>query len=201
MSGRRSTTTAARGAVAAAAGGGAPANDRDLLSIVPLGAGQEVGRSCIIVKYQLSLGRRDGRRACGGGFLGFATLPFFSLSLSLNPGHSHALPSHPAPPPPSARGKTIMLDCGIHPGLSGLSSLPFFDEVDLDTVDLMLVRRETERERERMDREKPTRFSHQKNLIDFFFFFSLPFRSRTSTWTTAPPCPTWSATPTSRAAS
>ena len=126
----------------------------------------------------------------------------FSLSLFLSTRGTHTpSPLTPPPPPPSARGKTIMLDCGIHPGLSGLSSLPFFDEVDLDTVDLMLVRRETERERERMDREKPTRFSHQKNLIDFFFFFSLPFRSRTSTWTTAPPCPTWSATPTSRAAS
>ena len=198
MSGRRSTTTAARGAVAAAAGGGAPSNDRDLLSIVPLGAGQEVGRSCIIVKYQLSLARRDGGRACGGGFLGFATLPFFSLSLSLNPGHSHALPSHPAPPPPSARGKTIMLDCGIHPGLSGLSSLPFFDEVDLDTVDLMLVRGEMGRDEKK---NPPRLLSHQKNLIDFIFIFSLPLRSRTSTWTTAPPCPTWSATPTSRAAS
>jgi hypothetical protein len=53
MSGRRSTTTAARGGGAVAAAG-APDNDRDLLSIVPLGAGQEVGRSCIIVKYQLS---------------------------------------------------------------------------------------------------------------------------------------------------
>lgn len=36
-------------------------------------------------------------------------------------------------------GKTVMLDCGIHPGYSGLASLPFFDEVDLSTVDAMLV--------------------------------------------------------------
>lgn len=48
------------------------------LSVTPLGAGQEVGRSCIIVKY---------------------------------------------------RGKTVMLDCGIHPGFTGLASLPFLDEV------------------------------------------------------------------------
>lgn len=46
--------------------------------VVPLGAGQEVGRSCIIVKYG---------------------------------------------------GKTVMLDCGVHPGFFGLASLPFFDEV------------------------------------------------------------------------
>lgn len=32
-----------------------------------------------------------------------------------------------------------MLDCGIHPGYSGMQSLPFFDEIDLDTVDVMLV--------------------------------------------------------------
>ena len=32
-----------------------------------------------------------------------------------------------------------MLDCGIHPGYQGLASLPFFDEIDLDTVDIMLV--------------------------------------------------------------
>lgn len=32
-----------------------------------------------------------------------------------------------------------MLDCGIHPGFSGINSLPFFDEIDLDTVDAMLI--------------------------------------------------------------
>ena len=28
----------------------------------------------------------------------------------------------------------VMLDCGVHPGYSGLASLPFFDEVELDKV-------------------------------------------------------------------
>lgn len=56
--------------------------------MLPLGAGQEVGRSCIIVKYG---------------------------------------------------GKTVMLDCGVHPGFYGLASLPFFDEIDLAEVDAMLV--------------------------------------------------------------
>ena len=55
-----------------------PATQAYQLSVTPLGAGQEVGRSCIIVKY---------------------------------------------------RGKTVMLDCGIHPGFTGLASLPFLDEV------------------------------------------------------------------------
>ena len=58
------------------------------VTVIPLGAGQEVGRSCIIVKYL---------------------------------------------------GKTVMLDCGVHPGYSGQPSLPYFDEVDLSTVDVMLV--------------------------------------------------------------
>ena len=58
------------------------------VQVLPLGAGQEVGRSCIIVKYG---------------------------------------------------GKTVMLDCGVHPGFFGHASLPFFDEVDLGEVDVMLV--------------------------------------------------------------
>jgi cleavage and polyadenylation specificity factor subunit 3 len=36
-------------------------------------------------------------------------------------------------------GKTVMLDCGVHPGFHGLASLPFFDEVDLAEVDAILV--------------------------------------------------------------
>lgn len=58
------------------------------VSIMPLGAGQEVGRSCIILKYL---------------------------------------------------DKTIMLDCGIHPGYHGHASLPFLDQVDLAEVDAMLI--------------------------------------------------------------
>uniref|UniRef100_A0A0N4ZQB3 Cleavage and polyadenylation specificity factor subunit 3 n=1 Tax=Parastrongyloides trichosuri TaxID=131310 RepID=A0A0N4ZQB3_PARTI len=32
-----------------------------------------------------------------------------------------------------------MLDCGIHPGLSGVDSLPFIDSCDMDTIDMLLV--------------------------------------------------------------
>jgi cleavage and polyadenylation specificity factor subunit 3 len=56
--------------------------------IIPLGAGQEVGRSCIVLRYG---------------------------------------------------GKTVMFDCGVHPGFAGDASLPFLDEVDLSEVDVMLV--------------------------------------------------------------
>ncbi|CAG9321353.1 unnamed protein product [Blepharisma stoltei] len=58
------------------------------LEIIPLGSGNEVGRSCIVLKF---------------------------------------------------RGKTVMFDCGIHPGLSGLNALPGFDDIDLETVDILLV--------------------------------------------------------------
>ena len=33
----------------------------------------------------------------------------------------------------------IMFDCGVHPAYSGLASLPFFDPVDLDEVDVLLA--------------------------------------------------------------
>jgi cleavage and polyadenylation specificity factor subunit 3 len=60
----------------------------DTLTIQPLGAGQEVGRSCIILRH---------------------------------------------------KNKTIMLDCGIHPGMKNMDAMPFFDAVDLSEVDLLLV--------------------------------------------------------------
>ncbi|KAF9974539.1 Cleavage and polyadenylation specificity factor subunit 3 [Actinomortierella ambigua] len=37
------------------------------------------------------------------------------------------------------KGKTVLLDCGIHPGLSGMSRLPYFDEVDASTIDVLLI--------------------------------------------------------------
>ncbi|OQR83063.1 cleavage and polyadenylation specificity factor subunit 3 [Achlya hypogyna] len=63
-------------------------DERHVMRIMPLGAGNEVGRSCIILKFQ---------------------------------------------------GKTIMLDCGVHPGYSGHGSLPFFDSVEAEEIDLLLI--------------------------------------------------------------
>ncbi|OQN96030.1 hypothetical protein B0A48_18021 [Cryoendolithus antarcticus] len=37
------------------------------------------------------------------------------------------------------KGKTVMLDAGIHPAFDGLAALPFYDEFDLGTVDVLLV--------------------------------------------------------------
>ncbi|CEP64208.1 cleavage polyadenylation factor subunit YSH1 LALA0_S10e04940g [Lachancea lanzarotensis] len=37
------------------------------------------------------------------------------------------------------KGKTVMLDAGIHPAHQGLASLPYYDEFDLSTVDVLLI--------------------------------------------------------------
>jgi len=60
----------------------------DDMTITPLGAGQEVGRSCHLLEF---------------------------------------------------RGLTILLDCGIHPGYDGMSGLPFFDRLDPEKVDVLLI--------------------------------------------------------------
>lgn len=37
------------------------------------------------------------------------------------------------------RGKTIVCDAGVHPAYSGIASLPFVDELDWSTVDVLLI--------------------------------------------------------------
>jgi len=37
------------------------------------------------------------------------------------------------------RGTTILLDCGIHPGYDGLNGLPFFDRLEPENVDVLLI--------------------------------------------------------------
>lgn len=39
----------------------------------------------------------------------------------------------------SYKGKTIMLDAGVHPAHQGMASLPFYDDYDLSTVDVLLI--------------------------------------------------------------
>lgn len=59
------------------------------------------------------------------------SLRFFSLGGSNEVGRScHVL---------QYKGKTIMLDAGIHPAHQGLGSLPFYDEFDLSTIDILLI--------------------------------------------------------------
>ncbi|RPA83081.1 Metallo-hydrolase/oxidoreductase [Ascobolus immersus RN42] len=37
------------------------------------------------------------------------------------------------------KGKTVMLDAGAHPAYDGLQSLPYYDDFDLSTVDILLI--------------------------------------------------------------
>ncbi|KAK2149507.1 hypothetical protein LSH36_449g04013 [Paralvinella palmiformis] len=37
------------------------------------------------------------------------------------------------------KGKKIMLDCGIHPGMNGLDALPYTDMIDPGEIDLLLI--------------------------------------------------------------
>ncbi|ODV89895.1 hypothetical protein CANCADRAFT_97122 [Tortispora caseinolytica NRRL Y-17796] len=63
-------------------------SDGEVLEFIALGGGNEVGRSCHIIKYN---------------------------------------------------GKTIMLDAGVHPAHTGLACLPFYDEFDMSTIDILLI--------------------------------------------------------------
>ena len=65
-----------------------PLKNSEKMEIIPLGSGSEVGRSCIVIKYN---------------------------------------------------SKSVMLDCGAHPAYTGILSLPFFDEIDLSTIDILLI--------------------------------------------------------------
>lgn len=56
---------------------------------------------------------------------------FFSLGGSSEVGRScHIL---------QYKGKTIMLDAGVHPAYQGYASLPFYDEFDLSKIDILLI--------------------------------------------------------------
>ncbi|PUU73580.1 beta-lactamase-like protein [Tuber borchii] len=63
-------------------------DESDHLTFLCLGGGNEVGRSCHILRY---------------------------------------------------KGKTVMLDAGVHPAYEGLAGLPFYDQFDLSAVDVLLI--------------------------------------------------------------
>lgn len=63
--------------------------------------------------------------------LGKNSLKFFALGGGNEVGRScHIL---------QFKGKTIMLDAGVHPAHQGYSSLPFYDEFDLSKIDVLLI--------------------------------------------------------------
>lgn len=34
---------------------------------------------------------------------------------------------------------TVMFDCGVHPAYTGVAQLPYLDEIDTSTIDLLLI--------------------------------------------------------------
>ena len=100
--------------------------EEDELIITPLGAGNEVGRSCVYMSYK-----------------GKIVLVCFELIIisHLLSGYKYNL----------TYGGLIVLvviflfssgwqfDCGIHPAYSGMAALPYFDEIDPSTIDVLLI--------------------------------------------------------------
>ncbi|KAK7206372.1 mRNA cleavage and polyadenylation specificity factor complex endoribonuclease subunit Ysh1 [Myxozyma melibiosi] len=39
----------------------------------------------------------------------------------------------------SYKGKTVMLDAGVHPAMNGMAALPFYDDYDLSSIDILLI--------------------------------------------------------------
>ncbi|OMO76923.1 Beta-lactamase-like protein [Corchorus capsularis] len=39
----------------------------------------------------------------------------------------------------SYKGKNVLFDCGIHPAYSGCAALPYFEEIDPSTIDVLLI--------------------------------------------------------------
>ncbi|KAJ3037637.1 Cleavage and polyadenylation specificity factor subunit 3 [Rhizophlyctis rosea] len=86
------------------------------MRITPLGAGQEVGRSCLLMEY---------------------------------------------------KGKTVMLDCGLHPAYSGLAALPFFDNIDPSKIDVLLVTHNLSSEDQLYDEQDLLRSYDKIEVIDY----------------------------------
>lgn len=101
-----------------------PSADReeaDRLVITPLGAGSELGQSCVL-QGQNRVGTVTSPTSL---FVPrrFNFFDFISLLFALS-------------------GSFLcdwQFDCGIHPAYSGMAALPYFDEIDPSTVDILLV--------------------------------------------------------------
>ncbi|CAI5958358.1 unnamed protein product [Closterium sp. NIES-64] len=107
----------------------------DKLELMPLGAGNEVGRSCVFMSYK---GKNVLVRAitCWHRWAALLWSPAFfpSPSPPLNPLPPHPIPFHRTQP-----SSHCQFDCGIHPAYSGIAGLPFFDEIDPSCIDVLLV--------------------------------------------------------------
>ncbi|KAF5703924.1 endoribonuclease YSH1 [Fusarium globosum] len=68
------------------------------------------------------------------------------------------------------KGKTVMLDAGQHPAYDGLAALPFYDDFDLSTVDVLLISQTASYCAVLL---RPVSCSRDDDIHDFAFFFHI----------------------------
>lgn len=85
----------------------------DQLIVTPLGAGNEVGRSCVYMSFR--------GKTILVHFPPFSNSLFLLLLLLL------------------MSLSVLQFDCGINPAYSGMAALPYFDEIDPSTIDVLLI--------------------------------------------------------------
>ncbi|KAF4954676.1 hypothetical protein FGADI_5143 [Fusarium gaditjirri] len=68
------------------------------------------------------------------------------------------------------KGKTVMLDAGQHPAYDGLAALPFYDDFDLSTVDVLLI---SQTASYCAVLSRPVSCSRDDDIHDFAFFFHI----------------------------
>ncbi|KAF5584889.1 endoribonuclease YSH1 [Fusarium pseudocircinatum] len=68
------------------------------------------------------------------------------------------------------KGKTVMLDAGQHPAYDGLAALPFYDDFDLSTVDVLLI---SQTASYCAVLSRPVSCSRDDDTDDFAFFFHI----------------------------
>ena len=118
----------------------------DLMELMPLGAGQEVGRSCLCLKYKgktvmvgatprSSIRANRTKRMRQRGKEAEKRIEIGAERSKRACCRDEDELTHPAASVPAMD----QFDCGIHPGYSGIVALPFFDEIDPAEVDVLLV--------------------------------------------------------------
>lgn len=109
--------------------------DEETVYITPLGAAKEVGRSCVILKHRVRvcIVLCMAMHAAGGRLL------WSRVATNLESTRASTATNHSAHTEHN-QSRTVMLDCGIHPGRTGDDALPFFDSgPDAAEIDLILI--------------------------------------------------------------
>lgn len=88
----------------------------DQLIVTPLGAGNEVGRSCVYMTYK-------GKTVM---------VCYYKLIIVVYQLCNKILSF-------TSSVFVWQFDCGIHPAYSGMAALPYFDEIDPANIDVLLI--------------------------------------------------------------